>query len=557
MFKVFAIICISLISLQPIQTQIEYRIDILDDFTDNDIAIDLESLVGKDNAAIHNLQREEEIKYCRFRDHELLYPTANLIWRWLTCGNCFFYTDLARLNYRMPVWNYPLNFNNVTYTIIVTKVDNITFPFDYLNEKWMGLIKPVFKTQRFLEKFINCCKNAVLCCENYMNDENIYPTDEYPCAAVWDAWSCFPPAKAGEIAYMDCPEYATTSDDRACVSLSEKQCLSNGTWNAQTNYLPCASASIYRRRHGFHIDMLITSTVLVTPAIIILFIFPKLYILRLALHRNLMISIVVKNICTLIAKEIVIMDSLKPPTESNNVLIEDGVGCRALSVLENLSKNVIFMCMLVDGFYLHKMVVRAFSPEPTEWILYAVVAVLPVIPTVIWSALMGASGKGLCWMVDPDSWYQWIPDGFKYAILAINICMLIDILRVLILKFGKKSNTKHTKQTVKAILVLIPIFGIPLLITSQRNFINMDDCIAGDVFYYISYTVEALQGIVVAIVFCYLSKEVHREIKNAYRKYSTIFRERYGLRKPFKEKRRRTTAMTNVDIPIDVDTMIF
>lgn len=51
-----------------------------------------------------------------------------------------------------------------------------------------------------------------------------------------------------------------------------------------------------------------------------------------------------------------------------------------------------------------------------------------------------------CWMAD-SSWYQWIPDGFRIAILAINIILLLDIIRALLCKLRKNISAQHTKYT--------------------------------------------------------------------------------------------------------------
>lgn len=107
------------------------------------------------------------------------------------------------------------------------------------------------------------------------------------------------------------------------------------------------------------------------PSLVIFFSFPKLRTLRIALHRNLILAIIIKNILTIMSKNIVILDSLKPLNETKNVMNENSIECRVLAFFENVSKNVIFTCMLVDGFYLHKLIVRIFAPEPNKNYLYS------------------------------------------------------------------------------------------------------------------------------------------------------------------------------------------
>lgn len=52
----------------------------------------------------------------------------------------------------------------------------------------------------------------------------------------------------------------------------------------------------------------------------------------------------------------------------------NGVGCRVLSYFENSAKNCIYGCMLLDGFYLHKVIVRTFAREIGIEIFYIVLS---------------------------------------------------------------------------------------------------------------------------------------------------------------------------------------
>lgn len=66
----------------------------------------------------------------------------------------------------------------------------------------------------------------------------------------------------------------------------------------------------------------------------------------------------------------------------------------------------------------------------------------------------------------------------------------------------------YFRSAIKAAILLVPLFGVPLIITSQREIFDQNDCTAGDIYYYVTYAVEGLQGILVALFFCYLNVEV-------------------------------------------------
>lgn len=253
---------------------------------------------------------------------------------------------------------------------------------------------------------------------------------------------------------------------------SEKQCFENGTWNQTTNYEPCAVAPVYRQRHQFHVIVLYVSLALSLPAVIIFCNLPKLRILRVILHRNLLIAIIIRNILSIMTKTIIILDELKPPGESNYVMQSNSVACRVLVFFEGVSKNAIYATMLVDGYYLHKLIVRIFAKDPKQSAIYAIVAgtleslaveigqlifvmflVLSITPTLIWAIIKGANNDQYCWTVETGG-YQWISDGFRIAVLAINMLLLLDIIRILLLKLKQHTTTNHAKYLHPNISIL-------------------------------------------------------------------------------------------------------
>lgn len=84
---------------------------------------------------------------------------------------------------------------------------------------------------------------------------------------------------------------------------------------------------------------------------------------QVILHRNLLLAISIRNVLTILSKHLVILDALKSATESNHVMEHNGVACRVLAFFENSAKNCLYGCMLLDGFYLHKVIVRTFAKE--------------------------------------------------------------------------------------------------------------------------------------------------------------------------------------------------
>lgn len=75
------------------------------------------------------------------------------------------------------------------------------------------------------------------------------------------------------------------------------------------------------------------------------------------------------------------------------------------------------------------------------------ISVLSLTPTLIWAIFKGIYNNEYCWMVEKYG-YQWIVDGFRIAVLVINTLLLLDIIRVLLMKLKQHTTTSHAKYKV-------------------------------------------------------------------------------------------------------------
>ncbi|KAH1022500.1 hypothetical protein HUJ04_011893 [Dendroctonus ponderosae] len=490
----------------------------------------------------------DESKACSIRGNLLAQP----IWNHYAGYLCYNYTNSARFSQKFNATFKYVNCSGTIYhrPVPAAVVDNTTIAlFDYKHEESAALLRKSFKTDELFDNFVKCCEEAEDCCTNAMNNENIVSTADF-CPVVWDAWSCFPQTAVNTIQSLPCSSQAYQSPDKVCTLESEKSCQFNETiqlaeWNQQTDYSNCAIASIYLARYNYHVSALYVCIVCSLPAILIFLAIPVFRDnSRVILHRNLLISIVIRNVLTIMAKKIVIIDALLSPTASNQVMDNNPVGCRLLSFFVSAATNSTYACMMVDGYYLHKVIVRTFAKEPPLVFLYSLVAVLTFLPSIIWASIVAANERTSCWMVDTNG-EQWSVDSFRMVILFINTVLLLDIVRVMISKMKQGGTTRQTKAAFRATLFLIPLFGLHIFITAKKIVIN-DTCWAEDIYDYFRYTMEASQGIFVAILFCYANAEVHNELNNLFRKLSIQLNQRLGWNFARTAARRRTTTATYV-----------
>ncbi|CAH0547981.1 unnamed protein product [Brassicogethes aeneus] len=419
--------------------------------------------------------------------------------------------------------------------------------FDYKDEVSLNRIKSLFKTAEYFDIYLDCVKSAEACCENEMNNINIEPTTEY-CPVIWDAWDCFPRTKVNTTVKKSCSQQAFSSFEAHCDLNSEKTCgwdeeNQQAKWVDKTNYDTCVLATYYKKRHEFNVYTLCITNAISFPAIAIFLGVSKLRSMtKMNLHCNLLIAIVIRNVLTIMSKELILIDQLVPDTK--NVMVENSVGCRVLTFLENVFKNGIFACMLVDGFYIHKEIVRNFAREPNKYVLFAMSVVLSVTPSLVWATVKAVNNRDFCWLTDSNN-EQWIVDGFRVGVMTINAIILLDILRTIFTKMKQGGASRQAKAALRATFILIFLFGLHFAITAKKVVFD-DSCLAEDVYEYFRYGMEALQGIMVAILFCYANVEVHRELKKTYLRFQLYMEERFGWKFKIRGEVRRPTSATYV-----------
>ncbi|KAL4707927.1 hypothetical protein ACJJTC_013718 [Scirpophaga incertulas] len=462
-----------------------------------------------------NIVSWESTKMCKFR--HMRYQEQ--VYRWVAGRGCLYYT---------PGFLYVAGYNNINLTagcfygslyapcLEIAKKDGTCgcYPFDPgLEEMVSAVNEAMIPSAR--GRWERCFHAASDCCTNYMPGV-VNSTLEENCESTFDGWTCWHATEAGTVANAVCTEFAYSNIGPSCHHFSSKECYSNATWEAQTDYSTCSITPRLLRRYRFHIAMLSFSIVSCIPAIIIFFVYKRLRITRVALHRNLLIAIVLRNILVIVTRSEVYIDEIT--NAGDTVLSGHGVWCRILSVAERIAANGVFTCMLVEGIYLHRLIVAVFRKQLNMKWLYVIGAVIAITPVIAWAVVMAVYNDHSCWLIYQVDHIQWILDAPRVAILLVNTGLFIDVLRVLLTKIRNAENANQL-STAKTTLFLMPIFGSQFLLTAFRP--NTTNCTTEQVYYYIAYTVEGIQGFIVSMLYCYVNKEVRMLLKTTYRKTET------------------------------------
>lgn len=124
-------------------------------------------------------------------------------------------------------------------------------------------LRSTFKSKPLYQKWLQCCSNAVECCERNLEERSLHernrggggaaePLTSTHCPATWDGWGCWPATAAGSVAAQECPSHVFFNFDPICErGAATKRCLADATWfklngsqNEWSNYTTCASMEV-------------------------------------------------------------------------------------------------------------------------------------------------------------------------------------------------------------------------------------------------------------------------------------------------------------------------
>ncbi|XP_065173874.1 calcitonin gene-related peptide type 1 receptor isoform X2 [Atheta coriaria] len=341
------------------------------------------------------------------------------------------------------------------------------------------------------------------------------------CPGLFDGWTCWPSTPAGEVASEPCPAFIVGFDPHRSAY---KICEENGEWYFHTvfnktwsNYTTCVNKEDLLFR-----QMVITvhtvgysiSLVALLTSLMIFGYFKSLRCARITVHMNLFASFAMNNLLWLLWNNLVVYRT--------EVVSHNPIWCKVLHVVLYFFLLSNYSWMLCEGLYLHTVLVSAFVSETK--LLRGMVLLgwgLPVKFIIIYAYQRAfhplPDSDSICWMEEAN--YNIILLIPVVGTVAFNIIFLCNILRVLYVKLRKQPQagsgaSRASLQALRATLLLIPLLGLNYLVTPFRP--NQPG--AWEFAYeMVSGITSSLQGLCVAILFCFCNGEVIAQIKRKWR----------------------------------------
>ncbi|XP_073741215.1 secretin receptor isoform X2 [Callorhinus ursinus] len=330
------------------------------------------------------------------------------------------------------------------------------------------------------------------------------------CEGLWDNMSCWPSSALGQTMEVGCPPFLRMLTGRNGSMF--RNCTQDG-WSETFPRpdLACGlnvNDSSNEKRHEYLMKLKVmytvgysSSLVMLLVALSILCAFRRLHCTRNYIHMHLFVSFILRALSNFI-KDAVLFSS------------DDVAHCDAhrYCIMAN------YAWLLVEGLYLHTLLVISFFSE--RKCLRGFVALgwgSPAIFVASWAISRHFLEDVGCWDINANASIWWVIRGPVILSILINFILFINILRILMRKLRTQetrgNEVSHYKRLAKSTLLLIPLFGVHYIIFA----FSPEDAI--EVQWFFELALGSFQGLVVAVLYCFLNGEVQLEVQKKWRQW--------------------------------------
>ncbi|XP_070950261.1 vasoactive intestinal polypeptide receptor 2 isoform X1 [Macaca nemestrina] len=331
------------------------------------------------------------------------------------------------------------------------------------------------------------------------------------CSGVWDNITCWRPANVGETVTVPCPKVFSNFYSKA--GNISKNCTSDGWSETFPDFVDACGYSDPEDESKITFYILVkaiytlgysVSLMSLATGSIILCLFRKLHCTRNYIHLNLFLSFILRAISVLVKDDVLYSSSgtLHCPNQPSS-----WVGCKLSLVFLQYCIMANFFWLLVEGLYLHTLLVAVLPPGRCFLAYLLIGWGLPTVCIGAWTAARLYLEDTGCWDTNDHSVPWWVIRIPILISIIVNFVLFISIIRILLQKLTSPdvggNDQSQYKRLAKSTLLLIPLFGVhymvfavfPISISSKYQ-ILFELCLG------------SFQGLVVAVLYCFLNSEV-------------------------------------------------
>ncbi|XP_077009677.1 secretin receptor isoform X2 [Tamandua tetradactyla] len=341
------------------------------------------------------------------------------------------------------------------------------------------------------------------------------------CEGLWDNMSCWPSSARGQTVEVECPQFLQLLTGRNGTMF--RNCTQGG-WS-ETFPRPDLACGVNvndlsnEKRHTYLLKLKVMYTVGYSSSLVTLLValgilcaFRRLHCTRNYIHMHLFVSFILRALSNFI-KDAVLFSS-----DDVTYCNEPRVGCKLAMVFFQYCIVANYAWLLVEGLYLHTLLVASFFSE--RKCLQGFVALgwgSPAIFVTSWALTRHFLEDIGCWDINANASVWWVIRGPVLLSILVNFVLFINILRILMKKLRTQetrgNEVNHYKRLAKSTLLLIPLFGIHYIIFA----FSPEDALEIQLFFELA--LGSFQGLVVAILYCFLNGEVQLEVQKKWRQW--------------------------------------
>ncbi|KAM6178305.1 secretin receptor [Rhynchocyon petersi] len=340
------------------------------------------------------------------------------------------------------------------------------------------------------------------------------------CKGLWDNMTCWPSTTLGRTVEMECPRFLQMLTGR---NGSVFRNCTQGGWS-ETFPRPDIACGIdindlfNEKRYTYLLGLKILYTVGYSSSLIILLValsllcaFRRLHCTRNYIHMHLFLSFIVRALSNFIKDAILFSSNDATHCDAHRV------GCKLIMVFFQYCIMTNYSWLLVEGLYLHTLLVSSFSERNCLQGFIALGWGSPAIVVTLWAITRHFLEDAGCWDINANASIWWVIRGPVIFSILMNFILFINILRILMKKLRTKeirrNEVHHYKQLTKSTLLLIPLFGVHYIVFA----FSPEDAMEVQLFFELA--LGSFQGLVVAILYCFLNGEVQLELQKKWQQW--------------------------------------
>ncbi|XP_028841976.1 glucagon receptor isoform X2 [Denticeps clupeoides] len=357
------------------------------------------------------------------------------------------------------------------------------------------------------------------------------------CNRTFDRYACWPDGLPNTTVSVPCPWYLPWYH-QVRQGFVYQECDANGQWVSIRNTSECEPKdqtqdtsygrilNMFRAVYTVGYSLSLGALVL---ALGILVAFRKLHCMRNNIHMNLFASFILRALAILIKDAL-----LETPTIGQDISTdyevellvnnETAIGCRVAVVMMQYSIIANSYWLLVEGIYLHNLLVVTVLTEKNYFSIYLCIGWgAPLIFVFPWVIVKYLYENEECWEQNINLKYWWIIRSPILLAVLINFFIFLHIVKILVskLRAHQMRYSDYKFRLAKSTLTLIPLLGIHLVLFS---FVTDESTSNGAVALrltklFIDLFFNSFQGLLVAILYCFVNKEVQSEILKKWKRW--------------------------------------